>query len=57
MSEWCKFCKHGYPHFEKGKCVVYCNLSVLNYPVQKDPFDTCIDFENEDDDNEDTELI
>lgn len=45
--KWCKFCKHGYTHFEKAACVVYCHLSFFDDPVQKDPFDTCADFEDE----------
>ena len=47
-NKWCKFCKHGYLHYEKDKCVVYCHLSFFNYPAPKDPQDTCKDFESED---------
>lgn len=52
--KWCKFCKHGFPHFENGKCVVYCHLSFFADPAQKDPFDTCEAFEDEDEEDNET---
>ena len=52
MKHWCKFCKHGYGVFENGEYIVYCHLSFLNYPEKKDVFDTCENWEDEDDEDE-----
>ena len=48
-NKWCKFCKNGYGVFEKGQYNVYCYLSHFSYPIKKDPQDTCEDFEDDED--------
>ena len=48
-NNWCKFCKHGYGVVENGQYNVYCYLSHFDYPVKKDPQDTCDDFEQDED--------
>ena len=57
MSEMkvCKFCKHGYVHFDKNGVVAYCYLKHGRYPEKKDPHDTCQNWEPDEDDEEDEE--